>query len=94
VSQLNIHGVSGLIATAAKVDPYLAGDFFATLERIIREKQGHDGYPISLAYFKAVTSLRDMQSSNPNDRGRTYGAKVLAYELLGNGNIHICLPTR
>jgi hypothetical protein len=93
VQSLNRNGVSAVIGTALKVEPYLAGDFFATLGKVIEEKQQKTGYPIGLAFFEAVRQLSKMESSDPNNRQkRVYGAKALAYEFLGNGSLLVCSP--
>jgi hypothetical protein len=92
VEKLNTHGVTTIIATSALVDRYLAGDFFATLGSVIREKQGDAGYPISSAYFDTIERPRATASSNPDSRQAPYGAKALAYEILGNGNLSLCFP--
>lgn len=89
VQELNARGVSTVIATAAKVDPHLAGDFFSVLFRHLTENPAGREYPLGVAHF---LTLQDLRRLAPNSSSSPYGAKVLAYELLGNSSLRICSP--
>ena len=89
VQQLNSRGVSAVIATAAKVDRHLAGDFFSVLGDFLTKNPAGKEYPLGVAHFLTLQKLRDMIPKSGNS---AYGAKVLAYELLGNSNLRICSP--
>ena len=91
VEHLNAQGVSAVIATAAEVDGYLAGDFFSVLAESLAEDHHGREYPLGLAHFHALRKLRAKKSRN-TDQPVAYGAKVLAYQLLGNGNLRVCPP--
>lgn len=90
VQKLNARGVSAVIATAAKVDPDLAGDFFVVLGYFLTQNAAGKEYPLGIAHYLTLQKLRGM----PQTSASPYGAKVLAYELLGNSNLRICSPPR
>ena len=73
--------MSAVIATAAKVEPPLAGDFFAKLANYLTKDPAGKQPPLEVAHFLTLQELRRMA---PDANTYPYGAKVLAYELLGN----------
>jgi hypothetical protein len=89
VEKLNSRGVSTVIATAAKVHPRLAGDFFSVLGDYLTTDTSGEAYPLGVAHFLTLQKLRRMA---PSGTETAYGAKVLAYELLGNSNVRVCSP--
>jgi len=91
VQKLNSRGVSTVIATAAKVDRDLAGDFFKVLADYLTMNPAGKEYPLGVAHFLALQKLRRIA---PDKIQPSYGAKVLAYELLGNSNVRVCSPPR
>ena len=91
VQQLNARGVSAVIATAAKVNVDLAGDFFAVLGDFLTKNPAGKEYPLGVAHFLTLQKLRNMTSKSSVS---PYGAKVLAYELLGNSSLRVCSPPR
>jgi hypothetical protein len=91
VQQLNKRGVSAVIATAAKVNVDLAGDFFAVLGDFLTKNPTGKEYPLGVAHFLTLQKLRTMTSKSSVS---PYGAKVLAYELLGNSSLRVCSPPR
>lgn len=86
IEQLNTRGVITVIATSAEVDAYMAGDFLDCLARNVEDKKGEKDFTISQAYFN---TLKCVSGKNPN-----YGANVLRYSLLGNGNLRLCPPKK
>jgi len=94
VQSLNAHGVTAVIATAAKVDRILAGDFFSVLGRNLTSNPAGREYSLGVAHFLTLKELQKM-TPDPNDStSYPYGAKVLAYELLGNSSLRVCSPPR
>jgi hypothetical protein len=91
VERLNARGVTSIIATSVKVDGYLAGDFFSVLGQTLAEDHKGRKYPLGLAHFQALRKLRTKTSRDP-ERPTAYGAKVLAYQLLGNSDLQVCPP--
>jgi len=91
VQKLNARGVSAVIATSAKVNVDLAGDFFAVLGDFLTKTPPGKEYPLGVAHFLTLQKLRDMAPQSGNS---AYGAKVLAYELLGNSSLLVCSPPR
>ena len=91
VQQLNANGVSAVIATAAKVNVDLAGDFFAVLGDFLTKNSPGKEYPLGVAHYLTIQKLRNM---TPKTGFSPYGAKVLAYELLGNSSLRVCSPPR
>jgi hypothetical protein len=91
VQKLNSRGISTIIATAGKVDKRLAGDFFKVLANFMTSRPAGEEYPLGAAHFLTLRSLRNMA---PEPDGARYGAKVLAYDLLGNSNVRVCSPPR
>lgn len=91
VQKLNSRGVSAVIATAGKVDRHLAGDFFSVLGDFLTRNPAGREYPLGVAHFLTLQKLRNMTPASSNS---AYGAKVLAYELLGNSSLRICSPPR
>jgi hypothetical protein len=91
VEKLNSRGVSTVIATAGKVHPRLAGDFFSVLGDHLSTNTSGETYPLGVAHFLSLQKLRRMA---PSGTETAYGAKVLAYQLLGNSGVRVCSPPR
>jgi len=91
VRRFNLNGVDAIIATSSQVNPRMAGDFLASLEKILKDNKNNKELSISEVYFQALQALR---SKVPTDGSREYGPRVLEYTLLGNGNIGLCLPDK
>lgn len=89
VQRLNNRGVSAVIATAGKVDRLLAGDFFSVLGHYLTAKPAGQEYSLGAAHF---LTLKDLRNRKPDENSFPYGAKVLAYEVLGNSSLRICSP--
>jgi hypothetical protein len=89
VQKLNSRSVSTIIATAAKVDPNLAGDFFSVLADYLTSNPAGKEYPLGIAHFLTLKKLR---RTAPDGIQPPYGAKALAYELLGNSSVRVCAP--
>ena len=91
VQKLNERGVSAVIATAAKVDRHLAGDFFSVLGRYLTGNPEGREHSLGVAHFLTLQALQRM---TPPDSRVEYGPKVLAYELMGNSSLRVCSPPR
>lgn len=89
VQKLNSRSISTIIATAAKVDRHLAGDFFAVLAKHLTSRPPGKEYSLGVAHFLTLQDLRRMA---PDGIQPPYGAKALAYGLLGNSNVRVCAP--
>ena len=89
VQRLNNRGVSAVIATAGKVDRLLAGDFFSVLGHYLTTMPAGKEYSLGAAHFLTLKDLRDRK---PDENSFPYGAKVLAYEVMGNSSLRICSP--
>ncbi|HEY5884110.1 MAG TPA: carboxypeptidase regulatory-like domain-containing protein [Pyrinomonadaceae bacterium] len=89
VQRLNLLQVSTIIATTASVQPHLAGDFFSVLVEHLTMKPAGKEYSLGVAHFLTLKKLR---RTAPNGTTFPYGAKVLAYSLLGNSNVRVCSP--
>ncbi len=89
VQRLNKRGVSAVIATAGKVDRLLAGDFFSVLGHYLTTKPSGQEYSLGAAHF---LTLNDLRNRKPDENSFPYGAKVLAYEVMGNSSLRICSP--
>ena len=91
VRQFNEKGVGTIIATSAEVNPTLAGDFLDSFAKVIKENENNEKFTIAAAYFE---TLQHMRQRIPSDGDSMYGASVLEYYLLGNGNVRLCPPTK
>jgi hypothetical protein len=89
VQKLNERGVSAVIATAGKVDRLLAGDFFSVLGHHLTSNPAGQEYPLGIAHF---LTLKELRNRKPLPNRFPYGAKALAYEVMGNSSLRICSP--
>jgi hypothetical protein len=100
VQNLNRRGISSIIATTAKVDRYLAGDFFSVLGQLMAEDHKGREYPLGLALFQTLKRLKVMLPPESEKvpyadyKKVPYGARVLAYQLYGNSNLQVCSPPK
>jgi hypothetical protein len=90
VRALNHHGVTALIVTSSEISPLLGADFLSTLDDTLSARPS---VPMSLelAMFK---TLRTLATSEPSKTRGPYGPSVLAFALLGNGNLQICAASK
>jgi hypothetical protein len=86
VRALNRHGVAAVIATSTEISPMLGADFLSTLDETLSAQQSA-GMPLDLAMFD---TLRILEAKEATKTSGPYGPVVLAYTLLGNGNLQIC----
>ena len=86
VRALNRNGVAAVIATSTEISPMLGADFLSTLDETLRAQQSA-GMTLELAMFE---TLRVLEAKEPTKTSGPYGPLVLAYTLLGNGNLQIC----
>ena len=90
VSEFNSQGVVSVIATSTEVEPEMAGKFLSVLVDLLRSNQATRNYTISTARFEAVRKL----SAMPDPNGTPYGARALAFVLVGNGALTLCVPPK
>jgi hypothetical protein len=88
IRKVNELGMMAVVATSTEVYPKMAGDFMNCLAQVLRDAPGTT---IGTTYFDA---LRCLHGKAPQEKGKTYGAHVLAYTLLGNGNLKLCRPRK
>jgi hypothetical protein len=86
VVALNNHGVAAIVATSTEISLSLGADFLTTLDEIISARQEQNP-SLEIVMFR---TLRSLSKKSPSESSPPYGAAVLAYALLGNGNIQIC----
>jgi len=90
VRALNHHGVAAVVATSSEISPILGADFLATFDDILStQPSGH--MSLELAMFNTLQALA---SKEPSRTSGPYGPAVLAFALLGNGNLQICAPPK
>jgi hypothetical protein len=89
VQKLNERGVSAVIATAGKVNKFLAGDFFSVLGHYLTANPAGEEYSLGAAHF---LTLKELQNRKADENSNPYGAKVLAYEVMGNSSLRVCSP--
>jgi hypothetical protein len=83
VRKFNLKRVDTIIATSSEVDATMAGDFLDSLGKVLQGNQDDKKFTISEAYSLTLQALR-----------QKYGPRVLEYNLLGNGNVSLCLPKK
>jgi hypothetical protein len=86
VLALNNRGVEAIVATSTEISPALGAYFLATLDEIASSSAGKST-PLEMVVFR---TLRSLAQRAPSDSAAPYGPSVLAYALLGNGNVQIC----
>jgi len=86
VRALNRNGVTAVIATSTEISPPLAADFLSTLDETLSSRESAD-MPLTLVMFTTLTRLQTKHRSKTDG---PYGPFVLAYSLLGNGNLKLC----
>jgi len=91
VKQFNKNGINTIIATSTEVNATMAGDFLDSLSTVLEKNKQNTKFNISVAYFEALKHLRER---TPPDGDSKYGARVLEYILVGNGNIRLCAPEK
>ncbi len=92
IRELNLRGVSTVIATSTEVEPDLAGDFFNCLNTTLETHAAHKDVTVSQLFYESLSCLR---GKSPSKIGaQPYGARVLKYALLGNGSLRLCSPKK
>ena len=69
----------------------MAGDFLDTLVTVVKEKESDANFFIADAFFQTLQNLR---TRVPPNGSWAYGARVLEYNLLGNGYVRLCSPKK
>jgi hypothetical protein len=91
IGKLNRNGFETVIATNTQVEGAMAGQFLDCLATALAtNSEAADAKSISLAHFNALQCLKTRKS--PGIGAKPYGARVLSYTLLGNGDIRLCPP--
>jgi hypothetical protein len=88
VEQFNSHGVDSVIASAIDVDPRMGGEFLTLLANEFKSHTSDEKYTLGQATFDAVKALGNEDDAN----SQAYGPRALIFELLGNGNVRVCIP--
>lgn len=92
IRHFNRVGIETVVATSSEVDAEMAGDFFRCFNDLLQKNRDTSPYPIAQAYFETLQYLRNQKPSRLN--AQKYGASVLKYVLLGNGNLRLCPPIK
>jgi hypothetical protein len=79
---LNRKGIDAVIATSTAVDGEMAGQFLKTFVRLLHDSTD-SGETLGRVKFETVKQLRER-----------YHSKALAYSLLGNDSIRLCVPPK
>jgi hypothetical protein len=90
INQLSERKVDAVIATATTVKGRMAGSFLACLADTVM-KAGPNAVTLGQLHFVTVRCLADQKGK---DDVTTYGARALAYMLIGNGNLWLCSPQK
>jgi len=91
VRRFNQNGINTVIATSTEVDPEMAGDFLNTFSKVLEGNKNDKKFNVAMAYFKAIQLLRKI---TPPKGKVPYGARVLEFTFLGNGNTRLCPPQK
>jgi hypothetical protein len=98
IRNLNVNGVSSVIATYAEVPGGMAGRFSSILVDLLQKKRASSSYFLSQAVYDAVQKLHDEpidQTGLPPGSlppGTKYGPFALLFGLVGNGGVRVCVP--
>jgi hypothetical protein len=92
IKRFSEHGVGTVIATNVEVGGEMAADFVVCLADALERNKAVPGFTISKGYFQALRCLRDRKLNTRSKE--TYGARVLAYSLFGNGSLRLCPPDK
>jgi peptide/nickel transport system substrate-binding protein len=90
IVELNQRGIGAVIATANEVRGELAGWFLACLAEGV-DKAGQRAPTMAELHFSALQCARGKRGQHET---ADYGGRVLAYMLLGNGNLALCAPRK
>jgi hypothetical protein len=94
IRKLNQQGMASIITTSTAVTPQLAGDFLACLAGEIRTHGAQPDYYLSNAYLNTIECLQGKSMIVRGVEYGKYGSRALAYSLLGNGNLKLCVPKK
>jgi hypothetical protein len=92
VREFNLHGASSIIAASVDVNASMGGQFIHILADQMNRDARKQGYTLDRIMFDSVNSLSTVQDGFPN-ASSAYGARALIFNLVGNGNVHACIPT-
>jgi hypothetical protein len=90
IRQFNQSGIETVIATNTQVEGAMAGQFLDCLVTEADANKANPKFTLSNAYFNALQCLRKRNSGEIG--AKAYGARVLGYTLMGNGNLRLCPP--
>jgi hypothetical protein len=93
VREFNLHGANSIIAASVDVDSRLGGLFLKDLADKLKFNAGKDDYTIDRAVFDTFDDLRKEPDNFPAN-SKPYGARVLIFNMAGNGNIRVCVPPK
>jgi len=86
VVALNNRGVAAIVATSTEISLNLGADFLTTFDETMNSENDKQA-SLEILMFH---TLRSLSKKSPSESSPSYGPAVLAYALLGNGNIQIC----
>ncbi len=91
VREFNLKGASTILASAVDVPPQLAGDLLTKLADAFAKNSARMDYTVDQALFDAQVKVAGASDQYPTSP-QPWGARVLMFELIGNGALHICIP--
>jgi hypothetical protein len=93
MTELNKNNVQAIIATKHTVQAAMAVDFFTCLNESLERSQRTPSL-MGHTYFETIRCLRDRGPETIPRTNTKWGARSLAYSLLGNANLRLCSPTK
>jgi hypothetical protein len=93
VREFNLHGANSIIASSVDVDARLGGLFLKVLADKLKLNAGKNDYTIDRAVFDTFSDLEKEPDNFPAE-SKPYGARVLIFNMAGNGNIRVCVPAK
>jgi len=93
VREFNLHGANSIIASSVDVDSRLGGLFLKVLADKLKLNAGKSDYTIDRAVFDTFSDLEKEPDNFPAE-SMPYGARVLIFNVAGNGNIRVCVPPK
>jgi hypothetical protein len=91
VREFNLHGASAVMASAVDVVPKMGGRLLALLATQLDANSNDQKYTLDRALFDALATLSGESDGYPSSP-EPWGGRVLIFELIGNGGLHVCVP--
>ncbi len=93
VNRFNDQGVYTVIASSTEIHPIIGGTFIKILADKLGQHAGDNSYKLDHAMFDTLLQL-SQEFDEEYIPPQRYGARVLVFSLLGNGNLKICVPEK